>query len=423
MSTPSDLLNSGAEAVQQKRYAEAIALLELYCQGAVDRRSKPFFQAQMWLIRAYTETDQADHGIAICQQLAKSDIAQVRQWAEKTLPKLEAKVARSAPAEAVAAPEVPEPKVADSPSFSPPPSGTDADFFQQLGRSEPLTAAAASELFSDGMKAFRRGDYAPAIDSFEQFLRGTDPGYSNYAWAQTNLAKAYHGNQQDEAAVSLCRTLVESDRESTRTWAQDFLEKTLNIDIHADRRAPGGRNADQSLEAPSENPPRDKFGQTSAASSRQNRTVSPTRSSSSGPADLTSQLQSGMAHGSISLFFNLLVVLLFRDSIVANLLIMARFAVPIVIFIKAEDEVAKANAREALNYLITIVIYATLGIFIILGLMGILIAAGPLAILIMLVIGVYALMLAIMPLVATVITFKQEGRVFRYPGWLILHLL
>ncbi len=130
-----------------------------------------------------------------------------------------------------------------------------------------------------------------------------------------------------------------------------------------------------------------------------------------------------MAHGSVSLFFNLLVVLLFGDSILANLLVMGRFVIPIWILLKAEDDVAKANAREALNYTLTLVIYGVVGVFLIFGLATILVAAGPLAIFLGLLLAVYMLLLAIMPLVATVLTFRQEGRVFRYPNWLILHLL
>lgn len=82
------LYQNGALAFKQARYTDAIASLEQFCKETVNRQSKPFFQAQMWLIQAYHKDHKDLHAIALCEQLAKSDIPQVKQWADKALQKL-----------------------------------------------------------------------------------------------------------------------------------------------------------------------------------------------------------------------------------------------------------------------------------------------------------------------------------------------
>ena len=100
--SPRALYQHGALALKQARYDDAIACLERFCQEAVNRQSKPFFQAQMWLVQAYYKDQKDLHAIALCEQLTKSDIPQVKQWANQALSKLMA-----APDDAVTAPKEP----------------------------------------------------------------------------------------------------------------------------------------------------------------------------------------------------------------------------------------------------------------------------------------------------------------------------
>ncbi|MDX5437458.1 MAG: outer membrane protein assembly factor BamD, partial [Pontibacter sp.] len=82
------LYQAGALALKQAQYDEAIAALERFCKETVNRQSKQFFQAQMWLIQAYHKDHQDLHAIALCEQLARSEIPQVKQWADNALNQL-----------------------------------------------------------------------------------------------------------------------------------------------------------------------------------------------------------------------------------------------------------------------------------------------------------------------------------------------
>jgi hypothetical protein len=82
------LYQTGAAAFKEARYSEAIASLEQFCKETTKRQSKQFFQAQMWLIQAYYRDDRDLHAIALCEQLAKSEIPQVQRWATNALNKL-----------------------------------------------------------------------------------------------------------------------------------------------------------------------------------------------------------------------------------------------------------------------------------------------------------------------------------------------
>ncbi|RZM82952.1 DUF4870 domain-containing protein [Leptolyngbya iicbica] len=82
------LYQNGSLAFKQARYPDAIASLEQFCKETTNRQSKQFFQAQMWLIQAYYRDHRDLHAIALCEQLAKSEIPQVQQWATNALQKL-----------------------------------------------------------------------------------------------------------------------------------------------------------------------------------------------------------------------------------------------------------------------------------------------------------------------------------------------
>ena len=83
-----ELYQNGALALKQARYDDAITNLERFCKAVINRQSKEFFQAQMWLIQAYHKDQKDLHAISLCEQLTKSDIPQVKQWAHQALSKL-----------------------------------------------------------------------------------------------------------------------------------------------------------------------------------------------------------------------------------------------------------------------------------------------------------------------------------------------
>ncbi|WP_432808878.1 M48 family metalloprotease [Pantanalinema sp. GBBB05] len=189
-----DLLQAGIEAIQQKHFSDAIQRLEAFCRQT-NPNSKDYFQAQMWLVRAYQEHGQAAQAIALCQQMATSSIPQVREWAERILPRL-----------TTPPPEAPPAATTDRPSY------------------EPLSAGASREFFQQGNKALKAQRFAEAVAALEAYCHGTAPGDSDYAQAQMWLVKAYKGNEQTQAAINLCQQLLSHEKEYVQTWAKQYLQ-------------------------------------------------------------------------------------------------------------------------------------------------------------------------------------------------------
>ncbi|HYW21593.1 MAG TPA: zinc metalloprotease HtpX [Nodularia sp. (in: cyanobacteria)] len=75
-------LQSGLDAFQQKRYQEAVELLEEFSRNCVDHNSSDYLSAQMWLTKAYKGTGQIEKAKTLCQKLMASQNPKVRQWAE-----------------------------------------------------------------------------------------------------------------------------------------------------------------------------------------------------------------------------------------------------------------------------------------------------------------------------------------------------
>jgi Zn-dependent protease with chaperone function len=90
-------LKAAKEALLQKNYTEAIALLLEYGEGHPDPHSKDYVQAQMWLVSAYQRTGRADRAIPICEQLQEGDDPKMVEWAESSLLNLRLQL-ESAPA-------------------------------------------------------------------------------------------------------------------------------------------------------------------------------------------------------------------------------------------------------------------------------------------------------------------------------------
>lgn len=82
-------LKAGLKALKQKKYREAIALLEAIDWENIEGKS--YFQAKMGLAFAYEKTQQLEKAIALCRELQNSRYPQVKTWANTTLQKLEKK--------------------------------------------------------------------------------------------------------------------------------------------------------------------------------------------------------------------------------------------------------------------------------------------------------------------------------------------
>ncbi len=86
------LYQEARQALQEKRFPDAIATLETYCQGT-DVNDQAHLQAKMWLVKAYQNDSQPDKAADLCRQLADSPHAKVQTWAQRSLPMLLAAVA------------------------------------------------------------------------------------------------------------------------------------------------------------------------------------------------------------------------------------------------------------------------------------------------------------------------------------------
>ncbi|MEH1915445.1 zinc metalloprotease HtpX [Nostoc sp.] len=76
-------LQSALNALNQKRYQEAVELLEQFCRDSVEHNSSDYLSAQMWLMKAYQATGETEKAKALCQKLIMSENPQTRSWAEQ----------------------------------------------------------------------------------------------------------------------------------------------------------------------------------------------------------------------------------------------------------------------------------------------------------------------------------------------------
>ncbi|NEQ44406.1 MAG: DUF4870 domain-containing protein [Leptolyngbya sp. SIOISBB] len=336
--SPLTLYQQGALAFKQARYPDAIASLEQFCKATAHRQSKQFLQAQMWLIQAYHKDRKDLHAISLCEQLAKSDVPQVRQWATQALDKL---------------------MTVSSPSETPPSSRT-----PQLPSAHPQ-------------------------NSFDAVIDQAPPTAADPPLPLPVEEENPFDLPSDAEPLS-----------SSESWSANLQE--------------AGRVTSKAAMRPT----------------RQGSTVQPNRASmrsrdakKSRQKDLTPQIMSAIAHGSISMLASILLFILFSDSILANGLGILRFAAPLLIFFTTPDKIVKENAREALNYTITCLILFIPLIFAMIALALIFALVPPIGFLLGLILGAYLLTFSFYPIVATFLCMTQQDRVVEYPNWLILHLV
>ncbi len=82
-------LKLAKDCLQRKRFTEAIALLEAYCQGHPEPLSQDFLQAQMWLVTAWHRSGRPDQARVICESLTRSADLQTQDWANRYLVSLQ----------------------------------------------------------------------------------------------------------------------------------------------------------------------------------------------------------------------------------------------------------------------------------------------------------------------------------------------
>jgi Zn-dependent protease with chaperone function len=85
-SSSQESLQAGLVALNQQHYEAAIAHLATVCHSATD--AALIEQAQAGLVNAYTQTEQPNLAIGLCQALQTSRDSQVRSWASQTLREL-----------------------------------------------------------------------------------------------------------------------------------------------------------------------------------------------------------------------------------------------------------------------------------------------------------------------------------------------
>ncbi|NJL46163.1 MAG: DUF4870 domain-containing protein [Leptolyngbyaceae cyanobacterium SM2_3_12] len=156
--------------------------------------------------------------------------------------------------------------------------------------------------------------------------------------------------------MALGEQLAQSDIPAVQRWAAHALEQITATPSPEETTL---ASPDQELAQSSEPGSRgvNSFSRTKVGRRvpGQPRPASELRSSgqTKGSQDLSNQILSALCHGSISMLASLLLFVLFQNSALATGLGLLRFGVPVAILYTAQDEVVKANAREATNYAIT----------------------------------------------------------------------
>jgi tetratricopeptide (TPR) repeat protein len=204
---------AGIEAVQQRRYGDAIAILEPLCNGQLRPPEKAYYHAKMWLVRAYRGNGQLPQAIVICRQLATSSHPEVQVWANKKLVQLRHPASMSS---------VAAPAVAQSPAKSQMPA---TDLLALAKASAVLGRDEASQLLKYGIKAAQQKHFIQAIDLLETFLKVTPATYDDYGQGQVALAQVYAANDNLIGAITLAKEMTLSPVGEVQHWGKQFLQK------------------------------------------------------------------------------------------------------------------------------------------------------------------------------------------------------
>ena len=89
-----DDLQAALQALKQQRYADAVKLLEDFCQGNSQPQAPDYLQAQMTLVKAYQQNGQLELAIALCSELTQHQNLHIQDWAQQALPHLKRSAAK-----------------------------------------------------------------------------------------------------------------------------------------------------------------------------------------------------------------------------------------------------------------------------------------------------------------------------------------
>lgn len=99
----------GDRYLYQDKYAESIIIFEQLYRGSDPNYSR-YFDIQRGLVKAYQQNQQIDKAIALCQQVAVSDIEAIRIWGERFLLNLAPDLAQEVMARSSNTEELPPPQ-------------------------------------------------------------------------------------------------------------------------------------------------------------------------------------------------------------------------------------------------------------------------------------------------------------------------
>ncbi|MEB3357671.1 MAG: ankyrin repeat domain-containing protein [Synechococcales bacterium] len=205
-------LEVGLAAFKQGRYAEAIELLQAYCQECRDAgttQSRSYMQAEMGLIKSYQGTQQVEQAIARCQSLLDCDNEALKVWANRFMPTI---------------------------STAPPPKpAEDAPDKQSAPSDDQL------HLLETGLQAQKEGKLDEAIRTLAAYVNQCQSLKSrNYMQAQMALVKAYRDSGQQAQAIAQCQPLVNSENTALSCWASKALSalQSASSTPNADAKAP-----------------------------------------------------------------------------------------------------------------------------------------------------------------------------------------
>jgi tetratricopeptide (TPR) repeat protein len=205
---------SGLQAFEKENFAEAIELLEAYCQQGANSQSLEYDRACKTLVKAYQAVQEIDKAIALCQELTQSKKPQVRFWAQRWLEQLSAQqeIIGSGTKNTDATNQLPT-------------NGSQPDLEKEHRQPQPsLTPEQANRLLIEGRNALRSKQYPQAIQALEQFSQGVDALHPEYYQVQMWLATAYQQNHQLQAALALGQKLATIENPTIQAWTTQFLQ-------------------------------------------------------------------------------------------------------------------------------------------------------------------------------------------------------
>lgn len=396
MLSPASLYQTGAEAIQHEQYTQAIQALEAFCEQSPDRQSKSYFQAKVWLVKAYKATNQLEAAIALCQQLAAHDNPKIQSWATHALSTLQGSVAS-------------HPEHQDA---SPIPSRSQIAPALSAENTSDYSSEQLAELLNKGNALLKYRRFTEAVEVLEEFCLGATETTKDYYQGQMLLVKAYRGNGQQEEAIALCRQLAVSEHSTTKLWAQKYLEvldpepiaaeteHEIESGVSSNSISSNGVSSN-SISSNGISPNVENSRSAALSASPGSLPESPIVPDFTRPEfnreedmDLSQPILSVACHASTWMFWGFWTIL-----------------IPISVLLFSKNPVVRGNAMSALKK----IVWIWLSALILLILVLLFAIAGPLLLLPLLALIVVAIADLLLPLIAIIYCIQNPRKVFRYP--------